>query len=158
MIISISVTFAADEDVALTEVDDEVTIEEDVLSVQENDEPLSIDDESIVEADDGSNEVLKESAVVTNDTFHNYFDESGSLLETVTEDELVFEGDFSKIDVNYITIDSELKLTGKNAVFKGVSFVIESNNVEINGFDLNIFFGKNYLSQSVLRFYFCAMF
>ena len=136
MLVSVSATFAVDEDIALSEMDDEVTIDEDVLSVQEDNDQLSVENEAVVEADDGSNEVLKESNVVTNDTFHNYFDESGSLLETVTDDELIFEGDFSGIDVSYITIDDEIKLTGKNAIFKGVSFVISSNNVVIDGFDL----------------------
>ena len=136
MVLSVSATFAADEDAALSEVDDEVTIDQDVLSVQEDNEPLSVEDEEVVEADDGFDDVLKEGNVVTNDTFHNYFDDSGNLLDTVTDDELIFEGDFSGIDVNYITIDREIKFAGKNAIFNGVSFVISSDDVEITGFDL----------------------
>ena len=136
MVLSVSATFAADEDAALSEVDDEVIIDQDVLSVQEDNEPLSVEDEEVVEADDGFDDVLKEGNVVTNNTFHNYFDDSGNLLDTVTDDELIFEGDFSGIDVNYITIDREIKFTGKNAIFNGVSFVISSDDVEITGFDL----------------------
>ena len=45
MVLSVSATFAADEDAALSEVDDEVIIDQDVLSVQEDNEPLSVEDE-----------------------------------------------------------------------------------------------------------------
>ena len=146
MVLSVSATFAADEDAALSEVDDEVTIDQDVLSVQEDNEPLSVEDEEVVEADDGFDDVLKAGNVVTNDTFHNYFDDSGNLLDTVTDDELIFEGDFSVIDVNYITIDREIKFAGKNAIFNGVSFVISSDDVEISGFDLT---GSDYALISI---------
>ena len=136
MVLSVSATFAADEDATLTEVDDEVTIYQDVLSVQEDNDQLSVEEEDVVEADDSFDDVLKEDNVVTNNTFHNYFDDSGSLLDTVTAEELIFEGDFSEIDVNYISIDRAIKFTGKNAVFNGVSFEISSDDVEIKGFDL----------------------
>ena len=130
MIFSVSATFAADEDVALSEVDDVISIEEDALSVEEDTDSLEDVDEN----------VLEESSVVTNDTFHNYFDGAGKILGTVTDDELIFEGDFSTIDVSYIIIDRPIKLTGNNAVFEGVAFTVyETNNVVIDGFNLNSF-------------------
>ena len=64
MVLSVSATFAADEDAALSEVDDEVIIDQDVLSVQEDNEPLSVEDEEVVEADDGFDDVLKENWIL----------------------------------------------------------------------------------------------
>ena len=55
--------------------------------------------------------------VVTNDTFFYYFDGTGALLDNVTSDELIFEGDFSDVGVNYIIIDTPIKvLTSSNNV------------------------------------------
>ena len=125
---AVSASFAADENVTLVEVDDEIAIDDDVLSVEEDTDALSVDDES--------SEVVSASATVTNATFHNYFDNNGTLLNTVSDDELVFEGNFTGIDVNVVNITKAIKLSGKNAIFNGVSFIISSNNVVIDGFDL----------------------
>ena len=130
--LSASVAFAADEDITLNGVDDEVS-EEEVLSVEEDADALSVVDDTVIEADDGA-DVLKTTKTVTNDTFFNYFNEDGDLNST--EEELEFEGDFTGINVNYITIDKAIKLTGKNATFNGVSFVITANNVVLDGFKL----------------------
>ena len=130
--LSASVAFAADEDITLNGVDDEVS-EEEVLSVEEDADALSVVDDTVIEADDGA-DVLKTTKTVTNDTFFNYFNEDGDLNST--EEELEFEGDFTGINVNYITIDKAIKLTSKNATFNGVSFVITANNVVLDGFKL----------------------
>ena len=130
--LSAGATFAADGDSALTTLDDEIIV--DVLSVEEDSETLDVDEQTVLETDDVS-DVVGETKTVTNTTFHDYFDEYGTL--TSDADELVFEGDFTGIDVNYITIDKSVKLTGNEAVFSGVKFVINANNVVIDGFKLS---------------------
>ena len=133
--LSLSATFAADEDAALSEVDNEVVVDEDVLSVEEITDTLNAVDEPVVEADDSS-EVLGSSQTVTNATFHDYFDEDGKLKDSVEADELVFEGDFTTVDVKNIVLEKSIKLTGNNAIFSGVSFVVSANNIVIDGFKL----------------------
>ena len=59
------------------------------------------------------------------------------MYENVTADELVFDGDFSGLDVNYMTIGKSIKLTGKNTALNGVSFMINADNVTVDGFTLN---------------------
>ena len=131
--LSVGSAFAADEDTTLTTIDDEITVEDDVLSVEDETDALEAENEQVLETDDAT-EVVGASATVTNTTFHNYFDEYGDL--TSDADELIFEGDFTGIDVNYITIEKSVKLTGNNAIFNNVSFVISANNVVIDGFKL----------------------
>lgn len=131
--LSLGATFAADENATLSSVDDEITIDEEVLSVEDETDTLGAEDEQVLETDDAT-EVVGASATVTNSTFHNFFDENGVL--TSDADELIFEGDFTGIDVNYITIGKSVKLTGNNAIFNNVSFVISANNVVIDGFKL----------------------
>ena len=126
VLFSVGTTFAADDD-AVAVASDEMAIDEGVLGVEEDADTLS-----------NSTGELPASNVVTNATFHNYFDDTGNLMDTVTDDELVFEGDFTGIDVNYITIGKSIKFTGKDAVFKDVSFVISADNVAIDGFKLSM--------------------
>ena len=126
VLFSVGATFAADDD-AVAVASDEMVIDEGVLGVEEDADTLS-----------NSTGELPASNVVTNATFHNYFDDTGNLLDTVTDDELVFEGDFTGIDVNYITIGKSIKFTGKDAVFKDVLFVISADNVAIDGFKLSM--------------------
>ena len=79
--------------------------------------------------------VLKVSGVVTNDTFYNYFDESGILKDTVTANELVFKGDFSNL-TDYVIIDKPMQIVGENAVFNNIGFVIASEDVSLNNLTL----------------------
>ena len=130
--LSASAAFATDDDATLTAVDDEITIDENVLSVEEDD-ALEITEEDVVETNDDS-DVVSAPSTVTNATFHDYFDETGNL--TSDAEELIFEGDFTGIDVKYINIEKSVKLTGNNAIFKDVSFVISANDVVIDGFKL----------------------
>lgn len=121
--LSASVAFAAtDDNATVGEVNNEIAIDENVLTIA--------DDSSVLQ-----NETPAGSPVVTNDTFFNYFDEYGML--NTTSDELIFEGDFSGINVSTITINKAIKFTGNNATFSGVTFTIYSDNVTIDGFTLS---------------------
>ena len=123
--LSVSATFASSDDVALGEASDEITMEKNVLTTA--DAAIESND-SILAAQGGD--------IVTNDTFFNYFDDGGTLLDNVTADELVFEGDFREVNVNYICVGKPIKFTGKNATFEGITFVINSDNVTIDKFTI----------------------
>ena len=121
MVLSVSATFAAD---------DVVAVDDDVIAVEEGevtDDVLTVED---------SPDELSEINVVTKDNFGDYFDETGKL--TSDADELVFEGDFSELDISAITIagDNPVKFTGNGATFKNVQFMISQSGVTIDGFNL----------------------
>jgi hypothetical protein len=120
-------------------VNDEIAIDNDVIAVAEDDS-LNSNDEEAVASDVVEDDIVSEepSNVVTNDTFYNYFDNTGTLLANVTSDELIFEGDFTGVGVSYMIINQSIKLTGKNAVFDGVSFVVDADNVTVDGFTLTL--------------------
>ena len=123
---SAGAAFAAD-DAALVEASDEMAIEENVLPA--DDIAVETDDVMLAEGNDDN--------IVTNETFHNYFDEYGVLRNNVTSDELIFEGDFSELDVGYIVIfNKSLTLTGSDAFLDGISFIINSDDVTIDGFTM----------------------
>ena len=113
VVLSASATFAAD-DVAA---DDGIT--DDVLTTDVSDD----------------SDVLNDPPVVTKDNFNDYFDDKGNLDSDA--EELVFEGDFSGLDVSEIIISREtpVKFTGNNATFKNVRFMIMQNGVPIEGFN-----------------------
>lgn len=101
-----------------------------VSNVEINDDnSLTIDDSYLLSESDET------QSVVTKDTFYNYFDAEGNLLDSVTSDELVFKGDFTGLDVNYISISKAIKLTGDNVALNNVAFVIAGDNVVIDGFN-----------------------
>ena len=75
-----------------------------------------------------------ESKVVTPDKFDCFFDENGTLLN-VSTDELTFEGEFSNI-TSAITINKAITFIGNNATFKGVSFIVKSDNVTLTNFNI----------------------
>ena len=122
--LSAGAAFAASDDAALNEVSNGISIEESSLSGF--DAVLSTSNDAVLAEPDEN--------VVTSDTFFNYFDEEGNLLSNVTSDELIFEGDFTNVDVNYIIINAPIKFIGDGAEFDGVSFVIASDNVVVDGF------------------------
>jgi hypothetical protein len=134
----VSVAFAATDDVNITEVDDEIEIDEDISlegandDVSESDTLQKSENDDVPEADTAQESV----PVVTKDSFYNYFAYTGELLNNVTSDELAFEGDFTGVGVSDINIDKTIKLTGNNATFSGVSFVINADNVVFDGFNL----------------------
>lgn len=124
VLLSASATFAADENVtAISETNDIETISTDDVSSSELSESS---DDSVIK--DTSN-------VVTKDNFGDYFDAFGTL--TSDADELIFEGDFSELDISTITIAGEnpVKFTGKDATFKNVQLFIAQNDVTIDGFN-----------------------
>lgn len=129
VLLSAGAAFAADN---VSAVDDEITVEESVLAIDEDSDALEVTEDISCE-----DKLAVASNIVTNDTFFNYFDENGSILSSVTEDELEFFGDFSGINVTVISIDRDIKFIGKNAIFDGVSFSVGANNVVIDGFTLS---------------------
>lgn len=125
---SAGTAFAAEN---ISAVDDEITVEESVLAIDEDSDALEVTED--VSSED---KVAVASNIVTNDTFFNYFDENGTILSSVTDKDLIFFGDFSGINVSVISIDRDIKFTGMNAIFDGVSFSVGANNVVIDGFYL----------------------
>ena len=75
--------------------------------------------------------------IVTPDNFYDYFDESGTLRNTVNEDELCFQGEFVDIGVFYITINKSISIVGDNAYFDGITFIVSSDDVSIDGLNIN---------------------
>ena len=132
VMLSVSATFAAD-DVVLNDVSNEMTTG-DVLSIAPDTVESDVGSDSILAA--GEQEKIMSAETVTNGTFFNYFDEYGTLLGNVTSDELIFDGSFSGLPINYLTIDKSIKLTGNDAVFDGVSFMITANDVTVDGFSV----------------------
>lgn len=125
MVLSVSAAFAADDVAADT---------------------IAIDDETsggVISTDVDDNAELSEAEpatqdsapVVTKDTFKDYFDDSGALTSNATE--LVFEGDFSDLNVSSVMVakDKPVKFTGKDATFKNVQFMIMQSDVTIDGFN-----------------------
>ena len=119
VILSASAAFAAD-DVAgdVIAIDDEITI----------DEPLAVEETPAVSAN--------ESAVVTKDTFSNYFDGNGTLNANVTDEELTFNGEFADVGVNTIVIDRPIILSGENATLKNIAIDVKASNVTVSGFTI----------------------
>ena len=84
-----------------------------------------------------------ESATVTQANFYNFFDGEGYLLNTVTFDELIFQGEFSGSDlVNYIVLDRAITITGdkentgNKAKFNDIGFVIAADGVTLKNVTL----------------------
>ena len=124
--LSAGATFAAD-DTALADASDEIAVEENVLTASDD------------FASESSNAILADANdnIVTNDTFFNYFNETGSLLSNVTSDELIFEGGFGGLGIDYIFINKPIVFTGNgDAVFDGITFVVSSDDVTIDGFSI----------------------
>ena len=81
--------------------------------------------------------VWAENNIVTKNNFSSYFDEYGILLNTVTSDELIFQGDFSGSDlVDYIVLDRAITITGDNAVLNNMGFGIAANGVTLKNVTL----------------------
>lgn len=75
------------------------------------------------------------SNIVTQSNFYDFFDEYGILLDNVTFDELIFQGEFSDL-VSYITLDRPIAITGENAVLKDMGFVIAGDDVILDSLTL----------------------
>ena len=83
--------------------------------------------------------------VVTKETFFNFFDSEGNLLDSITYDTLIFKGEFSDLGINVITISKPLTINGNNAVLKNIGFAIVSGDVTLNGLTL----AGNTLSEEI---------
>ena len=83
--------------------------------------------------------------VVTKETFFNFFDSEGNLLDSITYDTLIFKGEFSNLGINVITISKPLNINGNNAVLKNIGFAIVSGDVTLNGLTL----AGNTLSEEI---------
>ena len=83
--------------------------------------------------------------VVTKETFFNFFDSEGNLLDSITYDTLIFKGEFSNLGINVITISKPLTINGNNAVLKNIGFDIVSGDVTLNGLTL----AGNTLSEEI---------
>ncbi len=70
---------------------------------------------------------------ITKDTFSSYFDENGVYIADL--DEIVFVGEFT--DINNITINKAVKITGQDAVFNNVLFNIIVDNVSVKDLTIN---------------------
>ena len=73
--------------------------------------------------------------IVTQDNFYDFFDDEGNLLDDVTFDELVFQGEFSNSNnelVPCITIDRALTITGDNAVLNNIALHITGEDVTLD--------------------------
>lgn len=79
----------------------------------------------------------KFATIVTQDKFYSYFDEYGNLLDNVTFDELIFQGEFSGSDLpSYIALDRSITITGDNAVLNDIGFIIAADDVTLQNMKL----------------------
>ena len=125
VLLSASVAFAAtDDNATVSEVNNEIAIGEDTLTAS---------NDVVIQENDTSS---AESNVVTNSTFYQYFDNTGTIYANVTSEELVFEGDFSNLGVDSIIINKPIKFSGNDATINGISININSDNVTVDGFKL----------------------
>ena len=132
----------------------EINVEENVLTANDN------------SADESGNTILADTNdnIVTNDTFFNYFNGTGALLSNVTSDELIFEGEFGGLGIDCIFINKPIVFKGNGgAVFNGITFVVSSDDVTIDGFSIfqkddygirigedNVVISNNYLEFTAL--------
>ena len=75
--------------------------------------------------------------IVTQDNFSDFFDQDGNLLNTVTDDELIFQGEFTDDLGGIIIIPDGITLTGNNAVLYNIALRITGSDVTVTGFTLN---------------------
>lgn len=124
VLLSLSATFASDDvNAEVIAIDDETNIEE----------PLALDEDTSQASADENDEVLGTSAVVNSSNINDYIDESGKIKETVTADELVFNGTFDNLN---LTVNRSITLTGNDAILNNPDIQIYSSNVILKGFTI----------------------
>ena len=69
--------------------------------------------------------------IVTQSNFYNYFDANGNLLDAITSDKLIFQGEFSNL-VNYIYLDRPITITGDNAVLNNIAIFVSGSDVTLD--------------------------
>ena len=82
--------------------------------------------------------------IVTNDTFFNFFDNAGTLLESITFDTLIFKGEFSDLGVNVVYVPRAITINGDNAVLRNIAIMCEQGTV-LNNLTLN---ATNYVADT----------
>ncbi|MBQ6627482.1 MAG: Ig-like domain repeat protein [Methanobrevibacter sp.] len=85
----------------------------------------------------GGDLLTVDGATVTNDTFFNYFDDTGVINKSISSSDLTFNGTFSGLGIDTITIDTPKTISGDNALFKNIGFKILSDNVTIKGIGID---------------------
>ena len=85
----------------------------------------------------GGDLLTVDDTIVTNDTFFNYFDDTGVINKSISSSELTFNGTFSDLGIDTITIDAPKTISGDNALFKNIGFKILSDNVTIKGIGID---------------------
>jgi hypothetical protein len=69
--------------------------------------------------------------IVTQSNFYSYFDANGNLLDAITSDKLIFQGEFSNL-VNYINLDRPITITGDNAVLNNIAIIVRGSDVTLD--------------------------
>ena len=69
--------------------------------------------------------------IVTKDNFYSYFDANGNLLDAITSDKLIFQGEFSNL-VNYIYLNRPITITGDNAVLNNIAIIVSGSDVTLD--------------------------
>lgn len=98
-----------------------------------------ISDVSIDSTDNVQNVVASDNkqSIVNNTTFKDYFDDTGALRSNVTANNLTFEGDFSNLGIDTISVDRQIYLNGTNANLINIGLTVNNaNNVIIDGFTI----------------------
>lgn len=126
VLLSLGVGFASDDGADAIAIDD--------IAAEES---IAVEEDAPIAVDEGS------SNVVTNDTVYNYFDKSGSLLDNVTSDELIFSGTFEDINVSDLYINRSIKLSSDDAVLNDISLSLIADNITVDGFTFNQFNGSS---------------
>ncbi|AMD18282.1 hypothetical protein TL18_09810 [Methanobrevibacter sp. YE315] len=67
-----------------------------------------------------------------NSTFFNFFDDTGVLRNAIGEEELVFHGEFSGIDVNVISIPKSISISGDNAKIYDIAFKLLADDIKVS--------------------------
>ena len=95
--------------------------------------------ESPLFEDNQTNATLTVSGIteLVNETFFNFFDADGFLRDQITEDELVFHGDFGGLGVANVIITKPIKITGDDAKLNNMTISIFSSDVVISNMTLN---------------------
>lgn len=69
--------------------------------------------------------------IVTKENFYSYFDANGNLLDAITSDKLIFQGEFSNL-VECIYLDRPITITGDNAVLNNIAIFVRGSDVTLD--------------------------
>lgn len=69
--------------------------------------------------------------IVTKYNFYSYFDANGNLLDAITSDKLIFQGEFSNL-VECIYLDRPITITGDNAVLNNIAIFVRGSDVTLD--------------------------